>query len=620
MIILKSLGIRAVTLLTSALIAGAALLSAGYGIKAITELDDAVTFESANVVPSLDVQADIQNTVAQSRLLMAKLLLAETPAELRTLGGELDAEIRAADQSFAAYRPFIADPEDRRIFERTLADWGRWKVIAARIEALPDSQRIGLGRTMFKDQLSPVGKELGETAHSAGEYKGRLAENAARSAGRAADAARIVLIALCGVAAAIFLLSVFIQRNRLGAPLGQLTGAMEDMAGGNLDRDIPCSALGDEMGQIARALAAIKEGVTARTRAEAERQATIQAGVVTALAGALGALKDGRLDCRIEAAFPPEYERLRADFNETVGALAQVIRDVTTAADSVSTGSSEIASAASDLSSRTISQAAAIEETSASVRQLSANVSETAKVADDASRNAREAEGGAAQSGEVMAEAVGAMDEIARSSAQMEAIVTLIDGIAFQTNLLALNAGVEAARAGEAGKGFAVVASEVRSLAQRAGEAAREISGIIKVSGANVTRGVGLITRTQEALRHIHARTSAVAGMIRTIAESANEQAAALGQIDAAVGELDGMTQKNAALVEQSTAASRNLADEARRLEGLMGRFETGAGPGDRTRPSPPAVALRRDAPAPRPQPQRGFHGSAAVAEDWSSF
>jgi methyl-accepting chemotaxis protein len=173
----------------------------------------------------------------------------------------------------------------------------------------------------------------------------------------------------------------------------------------------------------------------------------------------------------------------------------------------------------------------------------------------------------------VVRDAVSAMSEIERSATQISQIIGVIDEIAFQTNLLALNAGVEAARAGDAGKGFAVVASEVRALAQRSAEAAKEIKALISASSQQVERGVGLVGETGKVLERILTQVTEINGVVTEIAASAQEQAAGIHQVNVAVSNMDQMTQQNAAMVEESTAASRALADEGRALSRTMGRF-----------------------------------------------
>jgi methyl-accepting chemotaxis protein len=225
----------------------------------------------------------------------------------------------------------------------------------------------------------------------------------------------------------------------------------------------------------------------------------------------------------------------------------------------------------------------------------------------------------------VVKEAVVAMDDIERSAQEIAKIINVIDGIAFQTNLLALNAGVEAARAGDAGKGFAVVANEVRALAQRSADAAKHIKDLISESSRQVSRGVELVGQSGEALDSIVEKVAEIAGLASNIAELATIQSNSLQQVNTAVGEMDKMTQQNAAMVEQSTAAARSLASEADQLTGLVSRFTLEEKPADhgsnvREMPRP---AQRKPA---RATPRPSMHGNLAVAmnndpsEDWSEF
>ena len=222
------------------------------------------------------------------------------------------------------------------------------------------------------------------------------------------------------------------------------------------------------------------------------------------------------------------------------------------------------------------------------------------------------------------------MSGIERSSAEISEIITVIDGIAFQTNLLALNAGVEAARAGDAGKGFAVVASEVRALAQRSAEAAKDVKTRIMASSEQVDVGVELVSETGKALQRIIGRIGEISTLVSTIASSAEQQSTGLQQVNTAVAEMDGVTQQNAAMVEQSTAAARSLSEEAGELASQIARFKIGGNEPSQSAPTAvhklqarAASAGRRIATTARRAPARGGGGSAAMAvaeDDWSQF
>ena len=314
-------------------------------------------------------------------------------------------------------------------------------------------------------------------------------------------------------------------------------------------------------------------------RAEEQRvvMEASQNQVVDALRDGLSRLSDGDLTVELTDAFSENYDQLRVDFNSAVDKLLVAMRGVVENADMIQGEASEISNAADDLSQRTEKQAATLEETASALDELTSSVRSAADGASHANEVVETARKNAEASGGIVREAVGAMGEIESSSLQISKITGVIDDIAFQTNLLALNAGVEAARAGEAGRGFAVVASEVRALAQRSSDAAREINELISASGTQVKRGVQLVDQAGEALAGIVESVSEISRNVGEIAVSAREQSSGLAEINEAVNQLDQVTQQNAAMFEETTAASHSLTREAEALTSTMGRFNTGA-------------------------------------------
>jgi methyl-accepting chemotaxis protein len=328
-------------------------------------------------------------------------------------------------------------------------------------------------------------------------------------------------------------------------------------------------------------------------------------------------LAHGDLTYRVNDDLPSEYEKLRGDFNAALTKLQDTMTVIVGNADGIRAGSREITNASDDMAKRTEQQAAGLEETAAALEEITATVKRTAQGAQEARRVVGAAKTDAETGGQVVADAVAAMGEIEKSSAQIGNIIGVIDEIAFQTNLLALNAGVEAARAGEAGRGFAVVAQEVRALAQRSAEAAKEIKVLITASTEQVDSGVDLVGKTGEALSRIVAQVAQINGVVSEIAASAQEQATGLEQVNVAVTQMDQATQQNAAMVEQSTAASHALSREADNLTRLMGQFSVGQA----RAPTPVAAAKSPAKSAARPALRTVRPGSAAPKIDsWEEF
>ncbi|QAB01217.1 chemotaxis protein (plasmid) [Agrobacterium tumefaciens] len=294
---------------------------------------------------------------------------------------------------------------------------------------------------------------------------------------------------------------------------------------------------------------------------------------VEKLAQCLTDLAEGDLAQSIDKPFIPSLERLRTDFNAASEKLKRAMTLVSENAGAISSGSNEIRSAADDLARRTEQQAASIEETAAALEEITTTVKDSTRRAEEAGQIVGRAREHAEHSGEVVRDAVAAMERIEKSSREITNIIGVIDEIAFQTNLLALNAGVEAARAGEAGKGFAVVAQEVRELAQRSANAAKEIKTLINASGTQVQNGVGLVTRAGSALQEIAEQVRDINTNVVAIVDAAREQSTALGEINKAVNSVDQGTQQNAAMVEEQTAASHSLAREAAALFELLEHF-----------------------------------------------
>jgi methyl-accepting chemotaxis protein len=427
------------------------------------------------------------------------------------------------------------------------------------------------------------------------------------------------------------------------SPIKGLGAVMAKLANADFSVVVNGTERRDEIGGMAKAVQVFKDnGIRAeqlaaetegmRGEAEANRLRTADADRVRAEAMAkataglgegLKHLSSGNLAFQLDTPFAADFEALRTDFNTAVSQLADTLRSVADATGSIDNGSREVSTSADDLSKRTEQQAAALEETAAALDQITVNVSNSSKRADEARKIAVLANESAAQSGKVVANAVDAMQKIEQSSNEISNIIGVIDEIAFQTNLLALNAGVEAARAGEAGKGFAVVAQEVRELAQRSAKAAKEIKELIRNSSSEVENGVKLVSETGQSLKTIEGFIVTVNQHMESIATSAREQSVGLAEVNTAVNQMDQVTQQNAAMVEETSAAGATLASESGRLRELIAQFQLG-----HALRKTGAVMAANTAHRPVQSPAKklaskvagAFSGNAAVKESWEEF
>ena len=386
-------------------------------------------------------------------------------------------------------------------------------------------------------------------------------------------------------------IALFTARS-IATPIQGMTGTMTRLASGDLEVDVPAVGAKDEIGEMAKAVlvfrdAAIekirlaRETEEERIRSEAARKQAEQdaidgerAMVSTSIGAGMAKLAAKDLTFRLTDDLPEAYAKLQADFNAALEQLEQAMQSVKTSVQGMHSGTQEIATASNDLSRRTEQQASSLEETAAALDEITATVKKAAEGAAHARQVVTETKTDAEKVGEVVRKAVDAMGGIEKSSQQISQIIGVIDEIAFQTNLLALNAGVEAARAGDAGRGFAVVASEVRALAQRSAEAAKEIKGLISTSTTQVGQGVQLVAETGQSLERIMAKVAEINSVVSDIASGAQEQATGLQQVNTAVNEMDKVTQQNAAMAEQATAAGLSLAQESEQLDALVDRFK----------------------------------------------
>ncbi|WP_037090030.1 methyl-accepting chemotaxis protein [Rhizobium sp. 42MFCr.1] len=545
-----------------------------------------------------------------------------------------------------------------------LAEFLRTKLSAAGVDASLAAKE----REFVTHQIDLIQKTMSLLDEAGTIAKGRAttaaaASNVALNSMETTSLAGGFLVMITLLGAALF------GAKALAKPIGRITENMSVLASGNLGAEIPFTGRSDEIGDMARAVAVFKQNglrvreLNAHEAALHAKSVDLQSSIGVVVLAAVGgdftrriakdygdadlnrfatqvnelvasvdrgvaetrrvvaALAEGDLTETMRGEFQGAFGELRDNVNATMANLRSVLGEVRAAVDTINSGSSEIRSASGDLSKRTEQQATSLEETSSALEEITVAVKNSTERATEASHMVDEARRSAERSSAVVKDAVSAMRRIEQASGEIGQIINVIDEIAFQTNLLALNAGVEAARAGEAGKGFAVVAQEVRELAQRSANAAKDIKTLIGRSSAEVDAGVTLVTATGEALGLIQGHVIKINEHVHSIATAAKEQSTGLSEVSMAVNEMDQVTQRNAAMVEESTAATNRLADEASNLSRLIARFNLGTGGPAASAYSAPR-ATRDSGPAASPARKlvgkvaAAFHGNAAPAHD----
>ena len=576
--------------------------------------------------------SQIGGEVAESRSLVLEIL---TRLQLNNAAGASESSQALAavatrmKADTAAYEQQLRTDEERALWGDLLAKWRDYdkeqqRAISMAEDGLPgDAQRVLIAQAKAKyDAVSSAARKLIDLNNAA-------ANRAREAADAIATGARRTVFVLLALAAALGVIIAFGMTRAITRPLQHAVGLLREIGAGKLDNAIDTTRR-DEVGELLRGVeatqAALRERADSerrhaedeRKRAESDRRALEEvqqivaavvdgdlerrlsaegksgfaaqlatsinglvdnvAGVVMAVQRIVDAANAGDLTQRVYVIDRSGLERkIGAGINQMLGEMAALIAKVKEAAADVSRGSQEISQGNASLSKRTEDQAASLEETAASMEEMTSTVKANADNARQANELALEARTRAERGGNVVSQAVKAMDGISAASKKIADIIGVIDEIAFQTNLLALNAAVEAARAGEQGRGFAVVASEVRNLASRSAEAAKEIKALINDSVTRVEAGSRLVGESGETLEQLVAAVNKVSDIIAGISTASEEQASGIDQVGRAVTQMDELTQQNAALVEEAAAASKALADSSGALNQMVSRYRVAA-------------------------------------------
>ncbi len=573
-------------------------------------------------VPQALAADKVNTAMAEFENALRAHLLAADEYERADAEAVIAANQKIISTQTAAFEATDLDNREKNYLKAFKSGWQQMSQDTSQIIQLSSEGRTAEALARLATSNEPVQvtiKALSDLANYQKQHIDLANKEAAVSYDAALWTGLIATLILLGTLGGIYLFMV----RLVARPVGQITTAIQDLAEGRLAGALQVADTQDEVGALGRAMRALQGQLAQAEQSKAEQVELI----VSTLGAALAQFKEGDLAARVTAALEGPFARLKTDFNAMASELEQVIGSVAGTATGVQTGSTEIRAASDDLASRTEQQAVNLESAANAMREVTAKVEQSAHNAGAVRETIVRATERANAGGDVVKRAVGAMDSIVDSSKQITQIIDLIDGIAFQTNLLALNAGVEAARAGEAGRGFAVVANEVRALAQRSAEAARDIKGLISGSAQHVEMGVHLVGQTGEALDAIITQVAEIGTLVEGIATAAVDQAASISKVNVTMGELDRMTQQNAAMVEESAAASRNLSGQAANLANLVTRFRGSGITASATSyaaPVAPRAAPAPLAPQPRPiaaaAPVRGNLAVAVDEDNWSEF
>ncbi|WP_404339283.1 methyl-accepting chemotaxis protein [Sphingomonas sp. MMS12-HWE2-04] len=607
---------------------------AGIGSLQLTRMAATTAGLVNDEAESLKIASAANERLARLHQLWLERLIETDTQNLPKLRETIRSERADLSKQMQSLKPFM-DGDDVATFDTVARGIAEYDALMAPVEGYLAAGNRREAETRGQDQAGELYAKINELFNKLVDHQDSDLDAGAAEAARSSKATTWWLLA--GSFAALLVvagLTLAMVRRAITGPLAVIVERMGDLAGGRNDIEISGTERGDEIGAIAKAVLVFREAAVEKALADAEkaRADAEQRIVVESLETGLGQLAQGDLTARIDAHFSPTYESVKVNFNDALNNLRTLIGSVMESTASIRTGSGEIAQASEDLARRTEANAASLEETSAAVTQMDGRLKATATAAGRTVARADGAIATVAGGRSVADEAVQAMNRVAAGAKGIDSVIEGLDKIAFQTRVLAMNAAVEAGRAGEAGRGFAVVADLVSALAMRSEEEAARARDQLTATQTDIVSAVEMVGKVDGALAEIATDVGEVHALLGNMATDNQAQSTAITQISVAVGTMDQSTQQNAAMVEQTSAAARNLLGEVTSLADQASKFVIG---GEIRRPAAPAPA-RAPARAPKAAAKSGAKSggyvspvqalpvaamaSASSSDDWTSF
>jgi len=590
------------------------------GVVTTNQLGEVATRHVQRGIAGTEALGRVMSLLREHRIIIFSQLNAETPAEVAKLDDRFAKNKIALHGAIDNYAVLAGEFGPK--VDALKADVVKLDDINGRIF---DAKK-NLGAAAALPLIKGMGKDASYKAIADAEDLIDLHQKRAQAANEAGQAAARRALHLIEALLAVAMATLFVVwlaiTKTVSTPLGEVSGVTKRLAeGGNAA--VPHRDRADEIGEVAKAVELFRQAAV--TRAEADMRTASEQQIVTqSLGSGLSALTGGDLTAAITADFPPAYAQLKTNFNDALAALRELVSRVSESAQSIRTGSSEIAHASENLARRTEANAASLEQTSAALAQIDGRLKATAVAAGSTVQRADQAIATVGGGRAVADEAVQAMGRVSDSARGIDSVIEGVDKIAFQTRVLAMNAAVEAGRAGDAGRGFAVVADLVSALAMRAEEEAKRARDQLTVTQADIVTAVDAVKKVDGALANISGDVGEVHQLLGSMAADNRAQSSAITEISAAIGTMDQSTQQNAAMVEETSAAARNLNGEVNALTERASQFrvDIGSRAAHTQRPADSSTMNQRLSAPTKPLPAAAVPALVRSGgdADWSEF